>query len=249
MPWRPLLEICREVERLSVRLNPAATKELKLFFANRLGLAVGQISDDDLSKVIKSTTLKNLEGVMVHAAREMKWLASGRRSADGNREVIHPDRWAFLTLDIEHQAVRDLNGNVVYADLKGAFGNDLTEKEWQEVELGLTPPTPTTRVGHEPKEAVEIAAPEESEDEPAPPRKKPTIKPRRRGGRKKGSGSLAADDAPLLELMKPLIAGGKAHWAAAMEVVGKAAGTSTDESKAKRLVKRFKEWEKTTQFN
>ncbi len=72
---------------------------------------------------------------------------------------------------------------------------------------------------------------------------------RGRGGRKPGSGSYASKDKPLLELMKPLIAGGKTHWAAAMEVVGKAAGTSTDESKAKRLVKRFKEWEKTTQFN
>ena len=71
----------------------------------------------------------------------------------------------------------------------------------------------------------------------------------RRRGRKKGSGSLADKDKPLLELMKPLIAGGKAHWAAAMEVVGKAAGTGTDESKVKRLVARYREWEKTTQFN
>ena len=73
-------------------------------------------------------------------------------------------------------------------------------------------------------------------------------KPRGGGGRKKGSGSFAGKDKPLLELMKPLIADGKAHWAAAMEVVDKAAGAGTDESKAKRLVKRFKEWEKTTQF-
>ena len=64
MPWRPLLEICREVERLPVRLNPAAAKELKLFFANRLDLTVGQISDGDLSKVIKSTTLQRLEDVI-----------------------------------------------------------------------------------------------------------------------------------------------------------------------------------------
>ena len=173
MPWRPLLEICREVERLSVRLDPAATKELKLYFANRLDLAVGQISDDDISTVTKFATLQRPEVVMVHAAREMKWLAFGRRSADGIREVIHPDRWGYLTLDIEHQAARDLNGKVVYADLKGAFGNDLTEKEWQEVELGLTPPKPTTRVGHELQEPAETPVPEEPEDEPVPPRKKP----------------------------------------------------------------------------
>ncbi len=62
-------------------------------------------------------------------------------------------------------------------------------------------------------------------------------------GRKKGSGSLAAKDEPLLELMKPLIAGGKSYWPTAMEVAPQAAGAGTVESRAKRLVVRFKEWE------
>ena len=225
MPWRPLLEVCREVERLSVRLNPAATKELKLFFANRLGIAVGQISDNDLSRVIKSTTLQRPEGAMVHAAREMLWLASGRRSADGKREVIRPDRWAFLTLDIEHQAARDLDGKVVYADLKGAFGNDLTEEEWQEVELGLAPPKPTPDLQRRRQKAKSSEA-------------------RRRSGRKKGSGSFASQDAPLLKEMKDMIEGKDALsvWAAAMKVANNAAGAGTPESKGKRLAKRYQKW-------
>ena len=96
----------------------------------------------------------------------------------------------------------------------------------------------------DPQEPAETPVPEGSEDEPAPPREKPAIKPRRPGGRKKGSGSLAAKDEPMLELMKPLIADGKSDWAAAMKVVVKAAGSGTDQSKAKRLVARFREWEK-----
>ncbi len=67
----------------------------------------------------------------------------------------------------------------------------------------------------------------------------------RRGGRKKGSGSLAGKDARLVEVMKPLVADGKSAWAAAMEVVDVADGSGTVESKAKRLVARFKEWQKS----
>ena len=93
---------------------------------------------------------------------------------------------------------------------------------------------------HGPPEPAETSVPDGSEGA----RKKPTIKPRRRGGRKKGSGSLASKDAPLLEVMKSHIAGDTSLWGAAMSVVSEAAGNSSDESKAKRLVARYKEWDK-----
>lgn len=66
---------------------------------------------------------------------------------------------------------------------------------------------------------------------------------RLRPGRKKGTGSFASLDAPLLEEMKKMIAQGTvlSTWAAALKVAGKAAGAGTLESKAKRLLKRFSE--------
>ena len=88
------------------------------------------------------TIPKYLGIVMRGGAREMKWFVSGRRSPDGKREVIRPDHWAFLTLDIEHQVARDLDGKLVYADLKGAFGSDLTEEELLSVKRQLAPPSP-----------------------------------------------------------------------------------------------------------
>ena len=142
MPWRPLLEICREVEQIPLRLTPTAATELTGAFARRLGVNPSEISHAALLEVARLAIPKNLETVMRLSALEMKWLASGRRSADGKREVIRPDHWAFLTLDIELQVVRGLDGKVVYADVKGAFGNDLTEEEWQSVEYQLAPPSP-----------------------------------------------------------------------------------------------------------
>ena len=142
MPWRPLFEICREVEQLPLRLTSTAATELTGALARRLGVNPPEISRAALLEATRLAIPENLEAVMRLGAREMKWLASGRCSADGKREVIHPDRWAFLTLDIERQAARDLDGKVVYADLRGAFGNDLTEEEWQSVELQLAPPSP-----------------------------------------------------------------------------------------------------------
>lgn len=93
--------------------------------------------------------------------------------------------------------------------------------------------------------APDIGAAQSDADEHEPAPKGLTSAARSKGGRKPGSGSYAGKDQPLLELMKPLIAGGKSHWAAAMEVVTQAAGGGTDESKAKRLVARFRESEKT----
>jgi len=95
----------------------------------------------------------------------------------------------------------------------------------------------------DPQEPAETPVPEVPEDEPAPPRQKPTKNPRG-AGRKKGSGSLEKNDEPLLEKMKPLVAGGAAVWDAALTVVGDADGKGRDESRAKRLLGRFKEWEK-----
>ncbi len=97
----------------------------------------------------------------------------------------------------------------------------------------------------DPQEPAETPVPERSEDEPAPPRKKPTKNPRG-AGRKKGSGSFAKKDEPLLEKMKPLVAGGMGDWNAALSVVGGAAGKGSDESRAKRLLARFKEWKKNS---
>ncbi len=62
-------------------------------------------------------------------------------------------------------------------------------------------------------------------------------------GRKKGSGSYEALDAPLLEEMKRLIAKGDAlsNHAAAMKVVDRAEGAGALESKVRRLINRFNE--------
>ena len=66
---------------------------------------------------------------------------------------------------------------------------------------------------------------------------------RRRSGRKKGSGSFAALDEPLLEEMNKMISSRSALsvWAAAQEMAAKAAGAGTIESKAKRLVRGYRE--------
>ena len=70
---------------------------------------------------------------------------------------------------------------------------------------------------------------------------------KRRAGRKKGSGSLADSDSPLLEDMENLIAGGEVAsvWAAAMKMSDKATGAGTPNSKAKRLAGRYEAWKKT----
>ena len=82
-------------------------------------------------------------------------------------------------------------------------------------------------------------------EQPRPDQQRKKVpKPRGGGGRKKGSGSYEKEDKPLLEEMKPLIASGKAVWAAAMIMVPEAAGHGTDEAKAKRLVARYRELEK-----
>lgn len=56
-------------------------------------------------------------------------------------------------------------------------------------------------------------------------------------GRPKGSGSLAPNDAPLLEEMKKMLSEGKANSvsAAAQKIADKASGAGTEESKRKRL--------------
>ena len=65
-------------------------------------------------------------------------------------------------------------------------------------------------------------------------------RPKRRG-RKPGSGSYEKDDAPLIKEMGGLIAEDKAAspYAAAMQIVDKAKGGGTPESKARRLVDRY----------
>jgi hypothetical protein len=65
---------------------------------------------------------------------------------------------------------------------------------------------------------------------------------RRPVGRPPGSGSWRLADEPLLMEMQQLIHTGKATspFSAAGQVVGKAAGGSTDESKIRRLVRRYK---------
>jgi len=69
-------------------------------------------------------------------------------------------------------------------------------------------------------------------------------KPKGRGGRRRGSGSYAAADNPLMEEMKSLIEDGRAKSAhdAAGKVVDKAQGShTTPESKRTRLAKRYRE--------
>ena len=142
MPWKPLSQICREVEQRPLPpLTPTEATELTDTLARHFGINPSEISLAALERAW-FTIPKCLVYVMRRDAREMKWLVSGRRSPDGEREVIRPDHWAFLTMDLEHQAARDLDGKVVYADLKGAFGNDLTEEEWLSVRDQLAPPSP-----------------------------------------------------------------------------------------------------------
>ena len=142
MPWKPFSQMCREVGQLPLRpFTPTEATELTDVLARQLGVNPSEISLAAL-EAAWFTIPKYLEIVMRSGAREMKWFVSGRRSPDGKREVIRPDHWAFLTLDIERQVARDLDGKLVYADLKGAFGNDLTEEEWQSVESQLAPPSP-----------------------------------------------------------------------------------------------------------
>lgn len=137
MPWKPLSQICREVEQLPLPpFTPTEATKLTGVLAHHLGVNPSEISLAAL-EAAWFTIPKCLEFVMLRDAREMKWLVSGRRSPEGKREVIRPDHWAFLTMDIERHIARDLDGKVVYADLKGAFGNDLTEEEWQSVKRQL----------------------------------------------------------------------------------------------------------------
>jgi hypothetical protein len=65
-------------------------------------------------------------------------------------------------------------------------------------------------------------------------------KPSRRG-RRKGVGSLASQDAPLISEMRRLIAAGDAAsaYGAATLILDRAAGSGTDDSKRKRLVDRY----------
>jgi hypothetical protein len=67
-----------------------------------------------------------------------------------------------------------------------------------------------------------------------------------RGGRKKGSGSLAQQDQSLIDKMKESLSGKGPYanmtiWRVAMELAAEAEGNGTQESKAKRLCKRYKE--------
>ncbi len=134
--------MCREVGQLPLRpFTPTEATELTDVLARQLGVNPSEISLAAL-EAAWFTNPKYLEFVMRSGAREMKWFVSGRRSPDGKHEVIRPDRWAFLTLDIERQVARELDGKFVYADLKGAFSNDLTEEEWQSVRDQLAPPSP-----------------------------------------------------------------------------------------------------------
>ena len=69
------------------------------------------------------------------------------------------------------------------------------------------------------------------------------VRPNRRG-RKKGSGSYAEVDAPLIQAMKDRFESADDNapvsiWAAAMEQAPNAKGTASLENRAKRLVKRF----------
>ena len=66
---------------------------------------------------------------------------------------------------------------------------------------------------------------------------------RHRLGRKKGSGSLAALDKPLLEEMEKMISEGSvvSEWAAALKMAPKATGSGTIESKARRLARHYRE--------
>ena len=63
----------------------------------------------------------------------------------------------------------------------------------------------------------------------------------KRRGRKPGSGSYAEHDAPLVQEMKALIDKGEAAspHAAAIQIVNKAKGSGTEESKVRRLVDRY----------
>ncbi|MCH8998210.1 MAG: hypothetical protein IID48_08065 [Proteobacteria bacterium] len=89
----------------------------------------------------------------------------------------------------------------------------------------------------------------EGADPPASNQQQKARKNPRGAGRKKGSGSFEKVDEPLLEKMKPLVAGGAADWDAALTVVGDAVGKGTDESRAKRLLARYKKQERKIQFN
>ncbi len=73
---------------------------------------------------------------------------------------------------------------------------------------------------------------------------------RRGGGRKKGSGSWAVQDQPLIEEMNRLIKSGevKSAWAAATRVTERARGEGTSESKTKRLHRRYKDQFSEDQF-
>ena len=65
-----------------------------------------------------------------------------------------------------------------------------------------------------------------------------------RRGRKKGSGSLASKDMPLIQELDRLVRVGEvpSPWAAAQKLAIKAAGTGTPESKVRRLHVRFRKW-------
>ena len=66
---------------------------------------------------------------------------------------------------------------------------------------------------------------------------------RGRRGRRKGVGSLAAKDAPLIGEMHRMLSQGEvfSSYAAATLLLGSAAGAGSDESKRKRLVDRYRE--------
>ena len=92
MPWKPLSQICREIEELPFRPTPTAAAELKGVLARRLGVNPSEISHANLLEVVRRGTPECLEILIRFYAREARWLASGRRSPDGEREVNRDHR-------------------------------------------------------------------------------------------------------------------------------------------------------------
>ncbi len=172
------------------------------------------------------------------------WATGYRVGADRNAhpELIAKDMWFFkrrgrIRVDIEANAAVDAvaGGGLVYVDLRiyDAEPAQAVSGDAQDA-VAIVDAMKVCGDQLQLQQAAELS-------EPAAP-KSSAVRPNR-AGRKKGSGSWDSKDAPLLKEIQVLVETESLMglWNAALSVADRAPGTGTPESRAKRLVQKYKE--------
>lgn len=153
--WRTLKQIYRHYLMNSEgRDGKSAADVIKACFAQRafeertfqrFGTArhaelVYNDSVKSLDAVLKKTEA-DLHRLMMQEAQNGAWIAHGRRNPDSDHEPIPFRYWAFLTLDIENNAVR--GDGLSFRDLRCLLSKDIAEDDpiRAVVERAQSPPT------------------------------------------------------------------------------------------------------------